>query len=374
MRRAGLFFALGLLATGIGCESLAAQLRVQSLAVRCGAAFERYTGTFSVVTVPIVDSTDQAIAGASECGFTGRMNVLRRADRTLEFTGGAAVRQLATAGFQQRNYAPREHSFEVQGNYAELLAGGQLDLVAIVDGRSVTDLPAMPLYLPPGYVSYSGEALFSKSLGGSHTVDAGIAVGEKDYAGPSVLPNLDLLDYRSAEARASASRLFRSSSDTQEASRLRFFAAYHHRRYHRQGNRSDHAALLGGAWWLDFSESRGLEVDLNATATLNRSNSSRVEYNSLKVEAVAHKTFGDNIVSVSGTWADKSYVNPQDFLVPGEEADNAVILYGELTRFLSSGVRATFGGGWQRAETNISGDYYDQFRISFSLRANLLGS
>lgn len=374
MRRAGLFFALGLLATGIGCESLAAQLRVQSLAVRCGAAFERYTGTFSVVTVPIVDSTDQAIAGASECGFTGRMNVLRRADRTLEFTGGAAVRQLAAAGFQQRNYAPREHSFEVQGNYAELLAGGQLDLVAIVDGRSVTDLPAMPLYLPPGYVSYSGEALFSKSLGGSHTVDAGIAVGEKDYAGPSVLPNLDLLDYRSAEVRASASRLFRRSSDTQEASRLHFFAAYHHRRYHRQGNRSDHAALLGGAWWLDFSESRGLEVDLNATATLNRSNSSRVEYNSLKVEAVAHKTFGDNIVSVSGTWADKSYVNPQDFLVPGEEADNAVILYGELTRFLSSGVRATLGGGWQRAETNISGDYYDQFRISFSLRANLLGS
>ena len=96
-----------------------------------------------------------------------------------------------------------------------------------------------------------------------------------------------------------------------------------------------------------------------------------MEYNSLRVEAVAHKTFGANIVSVSGIWSDKSYINPQDFLVPGEEADNAVILYSEVSRFLTSGVRATVGGGWTRAETNIGGDYYDQFRISFSLRANL---
>lgn len=363
--------AVGLLTSGIGGGTLAAQLRVDNVRVNAGAALERYTGNFSVVNNPVVDSTEYAVAGASEWGFIGTLSVLSRENRTLDFTAQGTLRQLTAAGFLQRNYAPREHSYEVRANYLQLLAGGQLALAATLDGRGVADLPPMPMYLPPGFLSYAGEAEYLKFLGSGYAIDTKTVFAEKDYAGPSVLPNLDLLDYRSAEVQAGARRFFRSSSGTGDVSGVRLFAAYLHRRYPRQGHRSDHAVRFGGAWELDFSESRGLEVDLNASGTLNRSNSRRVEYNSLRVEAVAHKTFGANIVSVSGIWSDKSYINPQDFLVPGEEADNAVILYSEVSRFLTSGVRATVGGGWTRAETNIGGDYYDQFRISFSLRANL---
>ena len=55
----GLFRALlpavGLLASGIGGGTLAAQLRVDNVRVNAGAALERYTGNFSVVNNPVVD-------------------------------------------------------------------------------------------------------------------------------------------------------------------------------------------------------------------------------------------------------------------------------------------------------------------------------
>lgn len=372
MSRTGLFVAVALLTSGAGGGRLAAQLRVDDITVTAGASLERYTGNFSVITVPIVDSTEYAIAGAGHWGFTGALGVLRKPNRTLGFAAEGTLRQLVAGGFQQRNYAPREHTFRAGAHYAELLAGGSLSFRALVAGRGVADLPPMPLYLPPGFLSYSGAAEFARSTGSRFRIDAGIVVEDKDYAGPSVLPDLDLLDYRSVEVRAGGSRLFRSSSQTGETSSLRFFAAYLNRRYPLQGHRRDHAARIGGEWLLDFFGSRGLQVDLSATGTLNRSNSSRVEYNAVNVETEVLKTLGDDyVMSLSGTWADKSYVNPQQFLVPGEEADNALILYGGLSRRLTSDVRATVGGGWARAETNISGDYYDQFRVSFELRANL---
>lgn len=366
MRRPGFFLLLGLLVPGTDCGKLAAQLR-PSLSVTAGYALERYTGDFSVVTVPLVDSTEFAIAGVSEWGFAGRLGVFNRPNRTLEFAAEGDLRQSVAAGFRQRNYAPREHNLLLEANYEELLAGGALRFTPRIGTRTLADLAPMPLFITPGYLSYAGEVEFAKPMGSRYGIDVGVVAEEKDYAGPSVLRDLDLLDRQSVEVQAGVSSLFRSSSGTDEPSGVRFLAAYLTNRYPRQGHRRDHALRVGGEWELDFSGSRGLQVFLNVNGTLNRSNSSRVEYNSLRVNAVAYKTIGDYLVHFSGEWAGKSYVSPQEFLVPGEEADNAIIVFGEVTRFLSSNVEAIVGGGWTRAETNISGDYYEQARMSFSL-------
>lgn len=366
LSRVLLFGALGLLTSAGGCGKLAAQLRIEHFDVTAGAAAERYTGKFSIVTVPIIDSADHVIAGASEWAFTSSLGLLSRPNRTLTLAADGALRQLTTAGFLQRNYAPREHSYRITALYQENLAGGTLRFIPAVEGRSVADLSPMPLYLTPGNFAYSARAAFARPIGGRYAVDVGMALNTKDYAGPSVLPDLDLLDFRSLEAETGLARRFRGSSGPSD---VRLFLAYLHHRYPDQGHRSDHAVRIGSSWKIDWWETKGLEVDFSAVGTLNRSNSSRVEYNVLKVEAEALKNFGDDyIVTLSGTWSGKSYVSPQEFLVPGEEADNHVALYGEVTRILSSNVEAIVGGGWTRAETNISGDYYERFRLSFSLR------
>lgn len=363
-----LFGAVGVLAPAGGCGKLAAQLRLEHFDVTAGTAAERYTGKFSIVTVPIVDSADHAIAWASEWAFTSNVGLLSRPNRSLTVAADGALRQLATAGFLQRNYAPREHSYRVTALYQQNMARGTLRFIPAVEGRNVTDLPPMPLYLTPGNLAYSARVAFARPLDDRHAVDVGMALNEKDYAGPSVLPDLDLLDFRSLEVEAGVARRFRGSSGPSD---VRLFLAYLRHRYRKQGHRSDDALRIGGSWQLDWWEAKGLQIDFNTVGTLNRSNSSRVEYNVLKVEAEAQKNLGDDyIVTLSGTWSGKSYVNPQEFLVPGEEADNHVALYGEVTRILSANVDAIIGGGWTRAETNISGDYYERFRLSFSLRAS----
>ena len=354
MRRAGLFVALGLLGLGAECRGLTAQLRMEG-SVTGALAWERYGGTFAVLTVPLVDSTEHVFAGASEWDFSGNLSVTRPR-RSLNVTADGGLRQLVAGGFLQRNYAPRALNFKVQTRYQELLAAGTLTLGATVDTRSIADLPPMPLYLQPGYLSYSASADFSKAATSSIEVDAGIVVDEKDYAAPSVLRILDFLDRRSFEVRAGST--FRPAS-------VRLYAAYLRHRYRGQG-RSDQAFRAGGEWNLSRW---GMDLNVDASGTINRSSSSRVEYNALSVEAEATRYMGDYVVTLSGTWSGKSYVSPQEFLVPGEEADNATILFAEVTRFLPAGFEAILGGGWTRAETNISGDYYERFRTSFSLRA-----
>ena len=366
MRRTGIFVAMAVLVFGGGTGTLAAQLGIGgSLTAR--AAVEQYGGDFSAVTVPLVDSTQSVFAGASEWEF-----LLRRAfahsTRRFEVTTEGALRQFLTAGFRQGNYAPRELGFSVQSVYTELLDAGTLTFDAKVDTRGVADLPPMPLYLAPGYVAYSAAVGFSRPVSDNTFLDARIAFDERDYAGPSVLPTLDYLDRRSFEVQSGGSRLFRGAAGTTDYSTLRLFAAYQHDRYPLQGHRRDDALQVGGEWHLERLDSWGLIFTLNASGVVNRSSSSRVEYNAGRIEATARQRVGDRyFVQLKGIWSGKSYVSQQEFLVPGEEADNAAIFDGEITRFLGAGVSASLGGSWTRAETNISGDYYRRVRVYFGL-------
>ena len=140
MRRAGLFVALGLLGLGAECRGLTAQLRMEG-SVTGALAWERYGGTFAVLTVPLVDSTEHVFAGASEWDFSGNLSVTRPR-RSLNVTADGGLRQLVAGGFLQRNYAPRALNFKVQTRYQELLAAGTLTLGATVDTRSIGRPPA----------------------------------------------------------------------------------------------------------------------------------------------------------------------------------------------------------------------------------------
>ena len=366
MRRTRLLLAVAVFGLG-GTGTLEAQLGISGR-LTARAAHERYGGDFSAVTVPHLDSAENVIAVASEWelllerGFT---HLNRRVDIFAE----GAFRQFATARFLQRNYAPREHSFLLRSEYSEVLDLGTFTFDAEVGTRGVADLPPMPLYLSPGYGVYSLDAGFARPVSGSIDVDAHIRFEEKDYAGPSVLPTLDYLDRRSFEVQTGGSRLFRGPPGTADYSTLRLFAAYLHHRYPLQGHRRDHAFQVGGRWYLNRLQSRGLSFELIASGVLNRSNSRRVEYDATRVEATVRQTLGESyLVQLKGIWSGKSYVRPQEFLVPGEEADNAAIFDGEVTRFLRAGVSASLGGSWTRAETNISGDYYRRVRLYFGLR------
>lgn len=366
MRRAGVLLALAFLVFGGGARTLEAQLGIGGW-LTGRAALEQYQGDFSAVTHPIVDSAQSVVAVASEWEFLLE-RFFAHSTRRVDVTVDGTLRQFATAGFLQRNYAPRTQSFSLQSLYTERLETGTLTLDAQVDIRGIAGLPPMPMYLPPGYLAYSLDAGFSRAVSGNTNVDAHIRFEEKDYAGPSVLRTLDYLDLRSFEAQAGGDRLFRGTPGTEDYSTLRVFAAYLHQRYPLQGHRRDHKFQVGSRWYLDRWETWGLRLTLDASGVLNRSNASRVEYNAARVEATARQRLGErNLLLLTGIWSGKSYLGPQEFLVPGEEADNAAIFEGELSRVLGSGISVSAGGSWTRAETNISGDYYQRVRFYVGL-------
>ena len=370
MRRAGVFMALAVLVFGGGTGKLEAQLGIGGY-LTGRAALEQYRGDFSAVTVPIVDSTESVIAVASEWEFELR-RFFAHSTRRIDVTIDGTLRQFATAGFLQRNYAPRTQSFSLQTLYTERLEAGTFTFDAQLDTRGIADLPPMPQYLPPGYLAYALDGGFSRAVSSTTGVDAHIRFEEKDYAGPSVLPELDYLDLRSFEVQAGGDRLFRGTPGTDDYSTLRVFAAYLHQRYPEQGHRRDHKVQVGSRWYLDRWETWGLSLTLDASGIFNRSNSSRVEYNAARFEATARQQVGArNLLLLTGIWSGKSYVSPQEFLVPGEEADNAAIFEGQISRNVGSGISVSAGGSWTRAETNISGDYYQRVRFYVGLTKSL---
>ena len=362
MRRASLILAMAALVCGGATGTLRAQLGVGG-SLTAGVALAHFGGDFSAVTQPLVDSAESAIAVANEWGFLFE-RIFADSTTSLQFVSDGALRQSVTGGFRQGNYSPREHRFTLRTIYTELLGPGTLAVGATLDTRGIADLPPMPVYLAPGYRSYSVDAGYSRPVNANTHVDGRIRLDDRDYAGPSVLPSLDFLDRRTFEVQAGSTRAFASELGN---SSVRLFTAYQHHRYPSQARR-DHAFRVGGQWALDRSQSWGLQFTLNADGTLNRSNSSRVEYNAARIEATAQQWLGaDYIALLKVIWSGKSQVSPQEFLVPGEEADNQATFSGEITRILGPDMSLSLGAEWTRAETNVSGDYYRQARVSFAL-------
>ena len=353
-----------------GINPLAGQVRLNDLVITGGAAMEVYLGNFSAVTVAQIDSTDSALAGVGHWTARGSVNFLPSGRRALwlDFDGG--VRQFATGGFQLRNYAPREHSGRLTMTYGQRLAGGTFTTEATARARSIADRPPMPLYLSPGYETYTARVGYGRSL--RPGLDLSVAVtGEKaDYSAPKTLPQLDLLDRSSVIVRTEAVRDFRDPARTEDFSKFGVFAAYRHHSYPKQGLgllRADHA--LGGGVSYERETDR-LVLRLSLDGTLSRSNAPRVEYNAAVLKGELTWSLGTSTqLDFEGTLARKRYRNRvQDHLVPGEEGDNASLLYAEVTRFLSPQVDASFRFGWQKVETNISGAYYTRFGGTFFLK------
>ena len=375
MNRGGMV-VVGVLALICGTGTASGQVRLENVSITMGIGGEKYgsDGNFLSIAVPQVDSTDSALGASGDMGAAGTLILMAGNGRSLSTNFNLGMRQFWTDGFQARNYAPRELSGRVQTNYTQRLGAGALAIIPTLDSRHIADRPPLPLYLAPGYNAGAVVANYSRGIATDLAFYGRLTGETKDYTAD--LPALDDLDRRSAGFETGVQRDFRGRPETRDPeirdeSTLRFFTAYLHHSYPKQGLgllRRDNAVRIGGEFSLDRRDTKGFRFELRAHGTRSRSNSRRVDYNAGRIEATGILELGqDTQLDLQGLWAVKRYINQQDFLIPGEEADNATVVFAQVTRFLRDGVRAGIGGGWSRAETNFSGAYYQRFSMSFSL-------
>ncbi len=344
------------------------QIRLRDFVITEGASLEGYLGNFAAITVPQIDSTEKAVAGVGEVSVRGILRLMGRENQAFDVAFDGGIRQFATGGFQLRNYAPREHSGNVQTMYQRLIRGGNLTADAGARFRSISDRPPLPLYLAPGYDRYNAGVSYRFR----DFLDVGVGGEVADYAAPKVLPALDLLDRSSLVVNAGVQKIYRGAAelDRNDYWVMRLFSSYSYHSYPQQGQgspRVDHAVGAGAAFQGRWQR---LSLEFTLEGTRSRSTSLRVEYNAARLNGRADWILGEKTqVGLLGTLARKRFIQPgQDALVPGEEADNASILYAELTRHLGERVSGAFRFGWQKVETNISGAYYTRFGGSFYLR------
>lgn len=352
--------------------SLRAQVRLEGVVVTAGVSAEGYRGDLSSVTVLWTDSTESALAGTGEFSVRGDI-VYPRAGREFRVGFRGNLRQFATGGFELRNYAPRESTGLVTAGYRQTLWGGWLDAHAGAESRVVADRPPMPLYLPPGFDSYTASVQYWRQLPANRyfqEFDVAIRAEDRDYAAPRVLPQLDLLDRVSGETTVGFTRHIGREQSVAHSHTLRVFSGLRYHTYPRKGlsiRRKDHAVQTGAEWEFDRRETMGLLLEASVRGTFSRSNSRRVEYNLASANAIIHKELGVNTVIVDLALADKSYLQPVQYLVPGEEVDNYSSVHAQLRRELGADIYGTFGLLWKNAETNIGGAYYRNFGVTFSM-------
>ncbi len=150
---------------------------------------------------------------------------------------------------------------------------------------------------------------------------------------------------------------------------LRVFSAYHGYRYEKQSTfdpsdpiRRDRMVRGGLDWTSDPEASYYLQ--LGAEGILNRSNSARPEYNAISFRGVfATPLRGGVLLNAFVQLTDKNYLTETEFalLVPGEEADNASVIFVEVNKQLASNLSGAFRAGWTRAESNIADEYFERF-------------
>lgn len=365
--RAVLCLLLGVGAATVVSSPAAGQLQVRDLVVTGGVSMEGYHGNLSAVTVPLVDSTDQAAAAVGQFGARGEVLLLSDEERVLQADFDTGFRQSAADGFEVRDYSPREWVGSLQLDYRQRIEGvGTLGVRARGKGRRVQDRPPMPLFIQPGYGSVDGAVSMAfRPLQGVR-FDLRLGAETTDYRSLELVPQLDLLDRRSVSGEVGAEW-------TGSASSVRVFGSLRGTRYPHQGSfdpadpfRRDRSVRAGATWTLrsDVIAQLGLE------GVLNRSNSDRPEYDAVSVQGLLSvplpAEFG---VDFYGVLTSKSYIHPTDFarLVPGEEADNASIAYVSLTRPLGPSLDGALRLGWTRAETDIGNSYFERFGATFFL-------
>jgi hypothetical protein len=360
--------ALGLFSAALLSPGEAsAQITWQDLVFTGGLSLEAYEGNLAAVTVPAVDSTDQASAVVGEIGARGSLYFTNRQERAVRLQWDAGLRQFAAGGFQLRDYAPTELVGRVDMSFRESVSTlGELWFFGGIGGRRVDDRPPMPLFLQPAHGTVDGRVLLQLYQIGDVYYDVQVFGELADYSTTPLTPQLALLDRWMLGGEAGATW---GSEGT-----LRVHAGFRRTKYGNQGTfdpsdplRRDNTLNLGATW--SFEEK--LIGELAVEGTVNRSNSNRPEYNavSLRAEAFLPLPLEFNLNFFALLTA-KQYLEETDYaqLVPGEEADNASVVYLEASRPLMTNLDGALRFGWNRAETDIGDSYYERFGATVLFR------
>jgi hypothetical protein len=358
---------LTLVSTFLRVVPAGAQIVWRDLVFTGGLSGEGYRGNLPAVAVTAVDSTEDASAAVGEFGIRGSVILLNRQERSVTLQFDSGLRQFVAGGFLVRDYAPKELVGRVEVAYRENVGSlGELWLSGGLGGRRVTDRPPMPLFLQPGYGEMDGSAhLWMYPVRGVR-YDAELSGELADYGSTTLTPQLGLLDRRALGLELGASW---GSNWT-----LRAYTGFKASEYRNQGTfdpsdpvRRDKSFNLGATWTLQSSFLAQVEVE----GLLNRSNSSRPEYNALSLQAFFSVPLPREIsLNLFADLTTKSYLTETEFaqLVPGEEADNASVVYVEISRPLWLNLDGALRLGWTRAETNIGDSYFERFGASFLFR------
>jgi len=353
------------------------QITRQDLVFTGGISAERYKGNLSAVTASAVDCivtdlgkrecTNEASAVVGEFGLRGGLLFFNQQERSLDLQFDAGLRQFVANGFKVRDYAPREWVGRTDLSYRETLVSlGNLWIRGGLGARKVEDRPPIPLFIQPGYYTLDGEVRFQFLPVHGTFVDVSLMGEKADYSVGELTPQLDLLDRQVLGTEAG----FAWGSDWS----ARLYTGYRASEYRNQGTfdpddpfRRDRTVSLGATWTLQspFFAQIGIE------GTRNRSNSSRPEYNALSVRSVISAPLPfDLSLNFLANITDKQYLTHTEFarLVPGEEADNASVVYLELARPLLVNLNGAVRFGWNRAETDIGSEYFERYGATFLLR------
>lgn len=358
--------AATLLAAGVSAGAAHAQSRLD-VVVTAGVSGESYDGNLASVTVPVVDSANDVGAAVGEFGIRGRWDMLGSSSSSLTATFDLGMRQFLASGFEIRDYSPRERSGRAELQWLQRLGDlGLFRLAGEAQGRGVEDRPPMPLFLQPGYSRYRGTAQFTLRAVDGVTFDIAGDAERADYRAPAGVAQINLLDRTSRAIEVGAAWGL--------AWQVRFYGSLRHSDYPEQASfdpadpyRRDRTVTLGGEW--RYASSFQAEVGLEGI--VNRSNSRRPEYDAFSARALLGipLPWWEMGVNLYAVVTGKSYVSKTPFarLVPGEEADNASVVYLDVNRPLAPNLDASVRFGFSRGETDIGDAYFQRYGMSFFL-------
>ncbi len=344
-----------------------AQLIWQDLVFTGGVSAEGYRGNLPAIAVTVVDSTEEASAVVGEFGLRGSVVLLNREERTLSLRFDSGLRQFVAGGFLVRDYAPKELVGRLDLSYRENVGSlGELWFFGGLSGRKVDDRPPMPLFIQPGYGTVDGRIRLQLYPINGIFYDAQLFGEVADYGTTKLTPQLALLDRKVLGVEVGATW---GTGWT-----IRAYTGFRASEYRNQGTfdpsdplRQDKTLNLGATWTLRSS----IIAQVGVEGTLNRSNSSRPEYNALSVRAVVSVPMPrDFSLNFFADLTAKRYLTETEFaqLVPGEEADNASVVYVEASRPIFLNLDGAVRFGWTRAETDIGDSYFERFGASFLFR------
>lgn len=355
--------ALALAAPG----ALRAQDRVRELEINGGFSAEAYRGKLAAAAVSVSDSTDHAAAAIGEVGARGTVALHEAPRHWVFFAFDGGLRQFAAGGFTVRDYAPREWAGQASLSYTQLLGKWATATTRVGwRGRAVEDRPPMPLFLQPGFGIGAASVKLQLSEIKEVSFDAVADAEWANYTAQPLVTLLDLLDRKSEGLEVGTA--------WGEGASFRVFGSAHRSSYPHQQTydpadptRRDRTVQAGFNWSMDAP----ITVQLGVDGTVNRSNSRRPEYDALSLRTLVSVPLPFDVgATVLGVLTTKSYVSQSEFkvLVPGEEADNASVLYLDLARALGPGIDGSLRLGWTRAEADVGNAYFQRFGVSMLMR------